>query len=136
LFWFPNLTYYCQNFQVKKNLLAFMMAFIWLSICTYLLTMPGSKIPKESWLDKIGIDKVVHIVMFSILTFLWCGAVIKKTKNVFLIIAGFCLAYGIAMEFVQRDLVANRGFDVWDIVADAAGCILGYYVSSRRYIKK
>jgi hypothetical protein len=76
--------------------------------------MPGSKIPKESWLDNIGADKVVHVVMFSILTFLWCAAVIKKTKYVFLMIAAFCLAYGIAMEFVQRDLIANRGFDVWD----------------------
>jgi VanZ family protein len=31
--------------------------------------------------------------------------------------------YGVAMEFVQRDLVANRSFEGADILADMVGCL-------------
>ena len=36
------------------------------------------------------------------------------------------IAYGVAMEFVQRDFVANRSFDVMDIMADSVGAVLGF----------
>ena len=45
------------------------------------------------------------------------------------------LAYGITMEFIQQYFVVNRSFDPGDIVADAIGCIIGYWFSFR-YIKK
>jgi VanZ family protein len=33
------------------------------------------------------------------------------------------ILYGVAMEFVQRDLVANRSFEEADILADMVGCL-------------
>jgi VanZ family protein len=107
-----------------------------------LLTIPGKAFPKENWLDRLWVDKWVHIFLFAVMTWLWCRALHqsgsrgKQLVKIFLFIAVLSLAYGIGMEFVQRDLVANRGFDVWDIVADAVGVAVGLIYSRSRYIKK
>ncbi len=115
-------------------------AIAWLIISTILLTLPGSTFPKEDWLSKIWFDKWVHIGLFGLMVFLWCWAFIKinkkDLKNIFLTIAIIFLFYGIAMEFVQKYFIANRSFDVGDIIADAIGCVAGYFYCVRRYIKK
>lgn len=80
--------------------------------------------------------------MFAIMVFLWCWATLRtgltteKRRRVFILFALLWLAYGIGMEFVQRYCIANRSFDVGDIIADAGGCIIGLVYSTRRYIKK
>lgn len=128
--------------MVKSPKTALFYAIAWLIISTFLLTIPGSSFPKENWFDKLWVDKWVHIGMFAIMVWLWCRAMTRfdftpdKLKNVFAVFALSWLGYGIGMEFVQKYLVANRGFDSWDIVADAVGCLLGYVCSRRQYIKK
>ena len=80
--------------------------------------------------------------MFAIMVTLWCWAMLKKYSvsirlgTIFIGIGGVCLIYGIGMEFVQKYFVNNRSFDVGDIVADAVGCTLGVFFSTKRYIKK
>ncbi len=114
----------------------------WLVITTLLLTLPGSSFPKENWLDKIAFDKWVHLGLFAIMVFLWCRVVFwlmqhaKKMLILFLLVTLFFCGYGIAMEYVQENLVSNRSFDTGDIYADVAGCLLGFGYSYRRYIKK
>jgi VanZ family protein len=122
-----------QKNPLKKTLFFFFAALAWLLISTWLLTLPGNKFPQENWMDKIGVDKMVHIVMFALLVILWSMALGRP--KLFLPVAFLALAYGIAMEFVQRYCIVNRSFDVWDIVADAAGCVLGYYAVNR-YLKR
>jgi VanZ family protein len=104
-------------------------------LSTILLTLPGTKLPKEDWLDKIWFDKWVHIGMFAVMTWLWCWGIIRRSKKIFYVIAVVCLLYGIIMEFVQHWMIDNRSFDGGDIIADAAGCMIGLLFSLRRYIK-
>jgi len=111
-------------------------AVCWLCLSVFLLTIPGSKIPKQDWLDKIWFDKWVHIGLFGILTWLWCRGLPARTRTTFILVGIACLVYGVVMEFVQQYLVANRSFDGGDIIADAAGCLLGAGVSMKWYIKK
>ncbi len=117
-------------------------AILWLFITIILLTLPGSALPKEDWLDKIGIDKCVHIILFTIMVVLWCRVPAKmnlptgKLKISFLWIAISALAYGIGMEFVQKYFVPGRSCDVGDMLADAAGCTAGFFLCTRRFIKK
>ena len=65
--------------------------------------------------------------MFAIMVFLWCWAILrmqfekKKLERIFLLIAIAWLAYGIGMEFVQKYCIANRSFDLGDIIADGVG---------------
>jgi hypothetical protein len=121
---------------------SFVPAVAWLIISIILLTLPGSAFPKENWLDKIWLDKWIHIGLFAILVTLWCRAMLKrnsdgiKLRTFFIWIGLTSLAYGIIMEFVQEYLVPNRSFDVGDIIADGIGCTLGFIYSTRSYIKK
>jgi VanZ family protein len=119
-----------------------LLAVLWFIITTVLLTLPGSALPKEDWLDKIWFDKWVHIGMFAIMVLLWCGAMLqrkyenKQLKNIFWWLAAIWLAYGIGMEFVQKYFIPNRSCDIGDMMADAVGCAVGLIYSMRRYIKK
>lgn len=120
----------------------FLPAILWLIIATILLTLPGSAIPKEDWLDKIWFDKWAHTGMFFIMVFLWSRAMSKKNrhsevkKRAIIKITIAALLYGIGMEFVQKYFIGNRSFDIGDIAADAAGCGIGLIYSLRRFTKK
>ena len=129
---------------MKRIHLFLFAAISWLIISTILLTLPGTAFPSEDWLDKIWFDKWVHIGMFGLLVILWCLAwkslkqneINQKLLRAFWTIAIIFIAYGIAIEFVQKYLIPFRSFDVSDIAADAVGSTLGAFYSIRRYIKK
>ncbi|HEX7755761.1 MAG TPA: VanZ family protein [Niabella sp.] len=125
---------------MKKGLLL-LFALIYFIITVVLLTLPGSAFPKERFLDKIFFDKWVHIGLFTILVFLWNFWLIKKKNSApgltskFIVVSILALAYGIAMEFVQKYWVPHRSFDVTDMVADGVGCLIGLFLSFYIYKK-
>jgi VanZ family protein len=116
-------------------------AFLWLTIVTILLTLPGSAFPKENWFDKIWADKWIHIFLFSVLVFLWAIAMGKKyptppkMRSFLLVLACLGLVYGAGMEFIQKYFVPNRSFDTGDILSDALGACMGSVFSWYRYKK-
>lgn len=110
--------------------LHFLPGFIFLGISLFLLTLPGSSVPSGWFFIHIPqFDKIVHIGMFGMLCILFhfpaftsplSGS--QKTAWYWLVsLAG--IVYGVAMEFVQRDLVANRSFEGADILADMVGSL-------------
>jgi hypothetical protein len=108
---------------------AFIPGILCFLLTFYLLTLPGSTFPKEDWFDAIQLDKWIHIGMFGTLV----GLFYWPFKNEWLspgfrvkaiLISLLALAYGIAMEFVQKNYIPNRSFDVYDIVADGVGSFL------------
>jgi VanZ family protein len=102
----------------------------------YLLTLPGSQFPKITWMDKIPLfDKWVHIGLFAVLTFLWCRVLTVYSAKKFIMVAMACLLYGVVIEFIQGSCIPFRGFEVGDIIADAAGCAVGFLVSKRWLLK-
>ena len=123
---------------MEKNELRILPAITWVIIVTVLLCLPGSALPKENWFDKIWLDKWIHVILFSIMVFLWCQYVStsggKKIRH-FRQIAIYFFLYGIAMELVQKYFIPNRSFDLKDILADGLGCVIGLLISGR-YIKK
>ena len=115
---------------------------LWFIICTVLLTLPGSSFPKKSIFDSIPyFDKYVHIGLFAVLTFLGCLAITVKnhveTYHRYFIMCGIvAFIYGILMEFVQHYFIPNRSFDIYDMLADGAGALLGGAISLRIWAKK
>ena len=103
-----------------------------------LLVIPGSQFPKAKLFQIAGLDKVIHIGMFFLLTLLFshpfkhASTTNTKKKIYFLQIAALALFYGIIMEFVQKYFVPNRSFEIADILVDGIGAAIGY-VASRRY---
>jgi VanZ family protein len=89
-----------------------------LLFCTYLFLKPSSG-------NSIHIisDKVAHAIIFFSLFITWAFFT-KKPSTVLL---GF-LTYGICIEIIQYLLPISfhRGFEFFDILADACGLIIGF----------
>ncbi len=122
-----------------------MVAFAFFVLATILFLLPGASFPKENWLTPffrfIGFDKWVHATIFFVLVYLWSRASFHRTtlmarKKVFLFILFTFIAYGVLIEFVQKEFIVNRSFELLDIAADTGGAVLGFLFASRRFIKK
>jgi len=111
------------------------LAISWIVIITILFFLPGSTLPKEDWLSKIYFDKWVHIGLFAILIFLWRSAFEWKIANYNFILLLLAFLYGLTVEIIQQQWIPNRSFDVYDILSDVTGSILGLFVWLRVYKK-
>lgn len=108
----------------------------WSAFIIYaILIFVGSSIPGDRIdIDGPGIDKLLHVLEYSLLSFLLFASLrLSSTAriNVLLYIAviGSSL-YGISDE-VHQLFVPFREFDLLDIVCNTAGSILGAYALYR-----
>ena len=113
-------------------------AVLWLMAILVATLTPGDKLPESP--DIIGFDKLVHLGLFLVLTFLWNRAGTgrteqpKKTAKIFTNYLVFGLFFAIFIEFIQR-YIPGRSFDQWDFVANITGGTLGticFYILHRR----
>lgn len=111
-----------------------MPALVWTAFVVYACLLPGSDVPKLWFLQFPQSDKVLHIVLWAGMIFLFCfGTFYKKkltpfkNKNYFNWIL-FGIAMGITMETLQKILPIGRDFDWLDWASDSAGSIFGAYV--------
>lgn len=75
-------------------------------------------------------DKIIHMIVFGVLTYLGCYYFTGKGKtvNTAAILSLLpALFYGTAIEFLQM-FIPQRGFDFADLTADAIGTILGVFL--------
>jgi len=107
----------------------------WLAAITILFILPGSAFPQERWFDKIYFDKWIHVGLFAVLLFLWRSAFIFSTKSSSPILLFLALLYGISIELIQGAWVINRSADVFDVLADMTGSVLGILVWKGLYKK-
>ncbi len=121
--------------------LYFAPAVLWFIISIILLTLPASDLPHRGLFDVPYFDKYVHLLMFFVLTTLFClpfSATAYKRSDVTAVfnkIAFSIISYGIIMEFIQKFLTTGRSFDVFDILFDTLGCLLGL-LAVRQYAAK
>jgi hypothetical protein len=112
------------------------VAISWWIIMCILFFLPGSAFPGENWLSKIYFDKLVHIGLFAVLLFLWRSAFDWELPNYNLVLLFLALLYGLAVEFIQRYFVSNRDFDLYDVLADTIGAMIGLAIWLASYRKK
>lgn len=117
-----------RKLSEPKNLL-------WLGVCyTLVITVsffaPASELPK---IDFIFIDKVAHTLVHGVLSFIWLWYVFRNdqnhisSRNVFVVLV-LCLCYGLTIEAFQHWFTLTRTFDLFDVVANGVGSLLGLYV--------
>lgn len=68
----------------------------------------------------IPLDKIVHLLMFAAVA--WLGV---RSGIAWGWVAALLVAQALISEWVQRSLMATRSGDVWDLMADLLGIILG-----------
>lgn len=93
----------------------------------YMLTIPGNNLPRVNYW---GQDKIIHIILFGSLMYAalfhfdQMESNFVKTTRAKALTMIVCILYGIGMEFYQKYFVPTRGFEVSDMLADAAGVIM------------
>jgi VanZ family protein len=124
---------------LKKNVSSIVFAVTWLLLVTILLCIPGTKLPKIGWQDKIWLDKWIHVFLFMVLVILWTQAYSNKkniqqgSRKIFIQIMVIGCLYGVLMEIVQKYFIPFRSFDLGDIIADGIGCVAGYFFAIKRF---
>ena len=96
-----------------------------------LLSLPGNNFgDHSSWFKEFPVDKLVHMILFGSLAlsiFFYFEAstlIILKSIRAKALALIVCIVYGIAMEYYQKYFVPSRGFEVADMLADAAGALI------------
>ncbi len=117
---------------------SFTIPIIFFIITFVLLVLPGNEFPKSGFFSIKGLDKIVHTGMFFILNWLFyrpfkaSGKSNGQKQKWFLIIAILTIIYGALMEVVQFYFVPFRSFELADILVDALGTFLAYFVAREK----
>ncbi len=103
---------------------------IFFSYCLLLmgtLLAPSSNIPK---VEIIGFDKLAHVIVFGILSFLMLKFWFRNESDRKSISYTFyfSVSYGILLEILQRSSFSQREFDIFDLCANIIGAIAGITV--------
>lgn len=112
---------------------------LWALFILIICAIPGDKIPKLSFLEWLKPDKIVHLLVFSLLcilllrSFLDANTLNWKKKNVVLMALLLCVFYGTLIEFLQYKVFINRSGDIRDVFANTLGVLLGWRIY-RRFI--
>ena len=93
--------------------------------------MPGISLPESFW-DFISMDKIAHIGVYAIQTFLLLIGLSKQipndTQRVAIIALIISILYGIMMEAMQYTFFPYRYFEYLDIIANIIGSFTGLLI--------
>ncbi len=110
-----------------------------------LMGTPGNCFPNvTSFWDWLGPDKIVHFIVFGILSFsmIWGyrEKIISQNSNTqkksYLLTLLLSISYGALTEILQKYIFINRYGSIYDFIADAIGCVLGVIVFFYYFKKK
>ena len=104
--------------------------------------IPGSCLPHVK--PVVGLDKVVHLLMYATFAFLCLWGYRKQfvsnglayQKKALLLAVVISIFYGGLTEMLQEYLVPGRTGDWFDFLADSIGTLLGVYVFLLFYLQK
>ena len=104
--------------------------------------IPGSCLPHVK--PVVGLDKVVHLLMYATFAFLCLWGYRKQfvsngltyQKKALLLAVVISIFYGGLTEMLQEYLVPDRTGDWFDFLADSIGTLLGVFVFLLFYLQK
>ncbi len=108
-------------------------ALLWAAVILLLTGLPGNVFPEiKSFWDWLGPDKIVHLFIFGIQSFLilWgyrTDYFANKNRKILAVTAIVLTAfYGLLTEVLQRYVFIGRSGNVYDFLADTVGALLGW----------
>jgi hypothetical protein len=76
----------------------------------------------------IGIDKLIHFLMFFFLTS-WFVMIYKYSHKIILLSS--IVFFGLLLELMQMGFFIQRSFEWFDWIADSIGVIVGFFTISK-----
>ncbi|MBK7095547.1 MAG: VanZ family protein [Saprospiraceae bacterium] len=95
--------------------------------------IPQPEIETKSILLFEGSDKIIHLLMYAVLMFVWIKSKIffsnQLIRNNWLF-SGllYCLGLGLILEILQYCTSFGRSLDFFDIIANATGSLLVFII--------
>jgi len=115
---------------------------LWLVVIFLLTGVPGNYIPNViTFSDWLRPDKIVHLIMFGVLGFLFVRGLVKQysTSSVrYILVIAFIIGViiGGLTEIMQDYIFTGRDGNVFDFYADSIGSIIGITAFRFVYRKK
>jgi VanZ family protein len=116
-------------------------ALCWAIIIMVLCGIPGNQIPELTFLQWLKPDKIVHLILFGVFSYLLLrGFNLQKSyssinKNAVALALFISIAYGALVEVLQSTLFIHRTGDVRDAIANALGAFIGYWLYKKYSFK-
>ncbi|PEN05638.1 teicoplanin resistance protein VanZ [Longimonas halophila] len=99
-------------------------AVLWTLGILVAVTVPAPTVPTGP--PEIGLDKIVHLIMFAGFGLLWMRALASWPRSRTLwVVGGTGLALAVGSELVQYAVLATRQGSLYDGVANVLGLALG-----------
>ena len=114
---------YFQN--LSKGIQNFISILLVLSIAVLHFMNPPDI---ETFDSLIGIDKLVHFLMFFFLTS-WFVMIYKYSHKIILLSS--IVFFGLLLELMQMGFFIQRSFEWFDWIADSIGVIVGFFTISK-----
>lgn len=121
-----NLIYHLKNILIKMSDKFYLGAAVfWTMLTLYLSLISARTAANFNIWDFAGTDKIAHMVFYAVFSFLWCMSLRKRNveKKYVLI---FSFSFGVLMEIFQLYLFNGRSFELYDILANIIGSIIGF----------
>ncbi|REJ83042.1 MAG: VanZ family protein [Bacteroidetes bacterium] len=110
---------------------------LWAAVIFVICAIPGNNIPKLSFLEWLRPDKIVHLIVFGILSvFIYRSVTIDPafagiSSRAFFWSVLISSIYGALIEYLQYSVFINRSGDIRDAAANAIGAWLGMLIYIR-----
>lgn len=121
----------------------FLPGIAWFFILLVLLCIPGDDLPStDNWMKLVGLDKWVHAFLFGMLAFLFMKPILKSGRSIkekwlyVVLIAIATSIWGLTTEFIQRDFITGRSFELFDWVADTLGAGIALIIARKYYFPR
>jgi VanZ family protein len=108
-------------------------ALAWALFILALCALPGRVIPQLTFLDWLKPDKIVHLFLFGVLSFLLIKAFTEQVSVALLAahpaVSSILISsiYGVLIELLQEYCFSGRTGDVFDAMADSLGALAGLW---------
>lgn len=84
----------------------------------------------QPWFSWPHTDKIVHGIMYGILSFTMLQFLTKtRVRQPVIYVVLFCIILGITIEILQDTKFINRDFEIADIIANIIGTFAGIVIS-------
>ncbi len=113
--------------KLSKPKLLLLTALLYTLLVTIAFLYPTVRLPQTGI---PGSDKIVHTLIHAMLAFIWLYYSFSADKyhisnsNIFVVLIG-CFLYGFAIEVSQHLFTLSRQFDLFDLLANLIGSIIG-----------
>jgi len=117
-------------------------AFLWSVFILIICGIPGQRLPPLEFLKWLKPDKIVHLFVFGMLSYLLVKGYLQQESFPFLKLHPgwtaflFSAFYGVIIEILQEYVFIDRTGDVRDAIANAIGASLGVWFFYYRKKKK